>query len=82
MQIKVTQQHIKKGRRASARSCPIALALNEQVGALAIVGHGSASAGVDPNRRHFDLPRAVRRFIYQFDEGKAVKPFNFRVLAQ
>lgn len=81
MIIKVTEEHIKRGKRYKGLQCPVALAIKEQLGYKALV----CGVSVDfllPNRMgqlSVTVPRSVQRFIKKFDaEGRsAAKPFNF-----
>ena len=77
MIVKVTQEHIDKGRRRATSACPIALALKEQLGHEVVVGEFSTYIGI--NSDSIPLPRSAQRFVARFDRGKPVKPFNFRV---
>lgn len=80
--IAVRKRHISAGVGATPTACPIALALNEQLGA------GAASVGARKFRffckdgsitNEFDLPESVQSFISKFDNGEDVRPFEFRV---
>lgn len=82
MTITVTQEHIDKGIAWRADSCPIALALREQVGPGYRVGRDSIYfGGTLGARRIVDLPGQSRQFVKSFDnEGAgAVQPFSFDV---
>jgi hypothetical protein len=76
MTIRVTREDIHKGRRNSKSSCPVALAVNRKIGqsAVALVGSDRIIA-----HDRWDLTKAVRNFIYDFDMGKKVKPFTARL---
>lgn len=79
MKIQVTEQNIREGKKGS-RSCPIALALNEQLGPnykFISVGAGSISFlkkkeekdGMTFFTNHnIDLPEIAKDFIKIFDE--------------
>ena len=76
MIIKVIQRHIKNGVRLNPFSCPIALALREKLNSYHIK--------VDKDECVIDtlvykLPRFAQHFIKKFDDGKKVKPFNFKL---
>lgn len=77
MIIKVKRRHIKNGLKGCPKRCAVALALEEQTGRKFIVAEtvvkdlGFNLAG--------DLPRSAKVFIREFDVGRKVKPFNFRI---
>jgi sulfatase maturation enzyme AslB (radical SAM superfamily) len=69
----VTEENIRKGRRRSGRSCPVALAIrrafktkNVNVGFLVTVG-----------KMNYTYPRKVDEFICKFDNEKTVNPMSF-----
>ena len=79
--IQVTEDHIKKGKRQSSHSCPIAIALKEQQKEFI-----STSVGV----RYFDLStkthsyygrmsKRAAQFVISFDNGLKVLPRRFRL---
>lgn len=76
--IKVTQRHIKDGKRASIVACPVALALNEATGKQFIVARYSIENLSRPSEL-IEASRSVKRFVEKYDKygRKAVKPFNF-----
>jgi len=75
MIISVTEEHIKKGVKASYRTCPIALALED-------AGFDSPKVSVASywyqDAKRLNLPLKVQKFIKDFDNGKKVRPFSFR----
>ena len=75
MKIKVTKEHIDKGRKKSALSCPIALAIGDKYGLDASVGPESCVIGYTI----CDLPKSVKKFIKLFDNGYSVEPFEFNI---
>lgn len=75
--IKVTQDHIKRGKRGKSSSCPVALAVRDYMkgykgGTITVDG-----AGVWIGPHSFTCPRSVGRFVSDFDAGREVKPFTF-----
>jgi hypothetical protein len=78
MHIKVTEDHIRRGKRRTMRCCPIALAIrdlepNRNVDVLpqyAYIGYGDAT-------RVCDLPQLAQDFIIAFDAGNEVTPIEF-----
>lgn len=75
MKISVTQKHIDRGIRENMRSCPIALAIRERIGAEVSVGANYAHC---PGKGvWWMLPIKINDFIREFDRGIEVKPFTF-----
>lgn len=80
MLIRVTQEHIKRGKQFSPLACPIALAAEEI---------GLKNVAVDPDhlhygpytkeRKHLPLPGVASCFIYNFDSGYPISPIEFEV---
>jgi hypothetical protein len=81
IKIEVKRKHIKAGSRESGSSCPIALAVREQVvGSEPWIYPYSAQLVTDKSiQRTIDLPVRARRFIERFDSCKPVKPFSFQL---
>lgn len=76
MKIKVNRRHILEGTRRSWDSCPIALAVREQLGVADLkVGNGLIRCG----KTKFTMPDRVDRFVGKFDDGEKVKPFVFEL---
>ena len=82
--IRVTGEHIAKGIRNDVYSCPIALALKEQLGGEPCAAYDRIYLGSTESRLarrgklfQWHMPRSGRRFMHRFDSGKPVKPFNF-----
>jgi len=74
MKIYVNRRHIRDGVRANVISCPIAMALTEQLG----VGNLKVSdCEIVLGKTRFTCPTRVARFICKFDAGEPVKPFAF-----
>lgn len=72
--LKVTQEHINKGKRHIHSSCPVALALKdvfrkeyECIGMQ--VGAGRAIFYLDCEIYHINFPRKIKMFINNFDSG-------------
>ena len=79
MQIKVTKEDIRNGFRGNCTLCPIALAIQRQVGLLCVVDGGGAVLpyiGWDCL-----LPISVKRKIRMFDKGQGMLPFAFDFLS-
>jgi hypothetical protein len=76
--IKVTAEHIKAGKMMDPESCPVGLALREQLGLLSfescIIGKEIAKIGLG----YYTLPHAVKNFLKTFDRrGGVSQPFAF-----
>ena len=82
LEINLKQCHIDKGQRAECTRCPGALALLEQVQDI-------ESIDVDDVRVVFftpmgkrvrvETPVELQKFIIDFDDGKPVQPFTFKI---
>lgn len=83
MKIKITNKHIKKGRKGEPRLCPIALAIKEQVKNIdrntIMILYASANFAIKGKEVHKDLPKKATKFIHAFDSGEEVKPFEFNL---
>lgn len=86
MIIRVLRRHILKGRRGMMRSCPIALAIKEQVGEKVFVKSGTGVDGYSiatADDSFFDLPRVAKMFVSVFDSDeqnrKFIPTFSFSV---
>jgi len=84
----VTARHIANGIRADARLCPVALALQEQLGPgehEVLVGPDEVTVRADgPGRGELraELPAAARAFIERFDTDQRVAPVTFALCWQ
>lgn len=85
--VHVTQSHIDRGERCKCRSCPIALALNEQHPLEN--GHVWLTNGEEVfSEGPFDeelldlLPALAQRFARRFDRELSVEPFTFELELQ
>jgi len=78
VKIKVTQDHIDKGKESSCLKCPITLALNIQLPKKR-KWFVTSDAAHSTKGSEYKLPRSAQRFIEKFDAyGRVVvKPFNF-----
>lgn len=77
MKIKVTEDHIKKGKPANTYCCPVALALKENGYEDATVGESKAYAVKDGNTVTLKLSDSASSFIRKFDMNEQVEPFEF-----
>lgn len=73
--INVTARHIAAGKTAEALSCPIALAICDQVAGhdQPVVSCGVVMLGSIIS----DLPEEAMQFVVDFDNGRPVEPFAF-----
>lgn len=78
--IRVTREHIQKGKACSHLECPLALAISEKTGLVADVGYSgtklfkNGKPHLEAIFRHDDK---LKKFIADFDVGKHVKGFTF-----
>lgn len=79
MRITVTAEHIKRGRRQSARACPVALAIRTATGWQAEVGLFAIDLADrrDRFRMYVRTPPSAAEFIRRFDGCLNVAPFAF-----
>lgn len=79
MRVKVTQEDIEKGIPEHCGKCPIARAIRRAMPDAISVGVGSI--GVEwfdkSGFRVAELPQQAQQFIYYFDFGEPVQPFEF-----
>jgi hypothetical protein len=76
VKIQVTQEHINAGVRGSATSDPIALALKDAGWEKPYVNVFGLQNG---QIKRYPLPAGMWEFMYNFDNEKPVKPFEFEV---
>lgn len=76
--INVTQECIDKGKKRDYKFCPIALAaVKDGIPELRV---GKTTMTICCNYEHrLVLPDTARDFISKFDQGEAVKPFEFDI---
>lgn len=94
MLIEVTQEHIDKGERSNALSCPVALAVREALDAkkeneVAVsfrwITHLKEYRGwrtlfqKTQDWISYPSPKKVQEFITDFDNGEPVAPFSFEL---
>jgi hypothetical protein len=78
----ITEEDIKNGRRFSAFSCPIALAVNRQYPALergCVVGLKYLNHGPDRKRTSYTLDDDLENFVKNFDNNIPVKAGTYTV---
>lgn len=85
VKIKVTEEHIKAGKRGDCNACPIALAVLDAVMVPAVRANMFGLSLICSDRgypdneyiSHANYTPKVARFISDFDRGNHVKPFTF-----
>jgi hypothetical protein len=78
--VRVTKEHIQRGRRGEEESCPLALAVREAGYHGALVGELSWRPHPDIHEWNtLQLPEAASQFIRLFDNNLPVKPATFRL---
>jgi hypothetical protein len=79
MEIKVLQHHIDEGTAGQLASCPIALAVKEQIGEVVLVTEESITKRNSGEFLMFSTEHMVA-FIRRFDgQVKGVEPFTFDI---
>ena len=80
VQVNVRWKHIKEGMRGNSLSCPIEKALCDRFKAPPVLSFSVFSTYISyGNHEYRSIPREARRFIDDFDKGKDVKPFCFKI---
>ena len=84
--IKVTQEHINKGKRKDYSSCPIALAVKDvfpndviEVGQFDLTFENCDYESGNGKYLGYELPNIACNFVEDFDAGRNVKPFDFEL---
>jgi hypothetical protein len=77
MKIVVTQEHIDRGIREECRACPIALAIMEALGWTD--GVKVENDLVFVANAEYPLPTEAQVFVFNFDNGLEVIPFEFEL---
>ena len=78
MEINVGLKHIVRGEKESALSCPIALAMQEQLDNPEIQV-GAELFWLKDGEPFNDLPDIACDFIYAYDRGEPVYPISFEI---
>lgn len=77
MKIKVTVDHIERGRPGDCEVCPIGLAALDSGIEKAIVGEAKIEGSYNNEKFFSRLPTRAQAFIRKYDREEPVKPFNF-----
>lgn len=88
IRISVTERDIQLGKKCSCVACPIALAAGRALPGrlvevfgddLQIVRTDDLSTFGRTIEHMLHLPWKAKQFVYAFDEGKPVEPFDFTI---
>lgn len=84
LRVNVTKQHISNGKRNGAFDCPVALALKDKLPGKFQVNSETLAYRSLHNKKWLltsitTLPKRVQQFISNFDSGKKVQPFEFKI---
>jgi hypothetical protein len=85
LKLNITNSNIAKGEQVNPSNCPIARNIRSKVKSLrrvSVLGE-TATITKNVNGRLYTfigkLPAEARKFVKQFDAGKAVAPFAFKL---
>lgn len=81
MRIKVTKEHIRRGRRGLCFACPVALALAEAIPGSQPWVTTRIELRRNGRQVFIDAPEVVLAFATAFDAGREVRPFEFELPA-
>jgi len=80
MIIHVTQEDIDQGARKDCRACPIGLAVERESGWTEVMVGFPTISGLKGNYRLVrPTPYDAQLFIWSFDRGEPVRPFEFEL---
>jgi hypothetical protein len=77
--VRVTQDHIGRGSRATNNCCPIALALKDAGIAWVRVGSNTIRLLLRDMTFLVNLPATAKQFVWAFDRGEPVRPTYFEL---
>jgi len=77
MYIKVTQEDINNGQCGSPRRCMVARAIHRYLPKATVDVTRFAIISIDGKENSVPLSSRVVNFIYDYDNGRTVKPFKF-----
>lgn len=76
IKVRVTAEHIARGKKADYNGCPVALALADAV--MAVPTTCGVAGTIDiPGHRDLRAPARVLDWVGDFDSDQPVKPFSF-----
>lgn len=78
MKIEVTEDDIKNGKKNNLENCPIFLVL-KRMNLKNLYVTANYIGLMDSTGDKISLPESATRFIYDFDNGKDVKNFEFEI---
>lgn len=79
IRVRVTADHIAKGKPTQKECCPIALAFKDAGYETALVDTQAAFIAKGKDKDVIVLPEKARLFVERFDVKKSVEPFEFTV---
>lgn len=77
VRISVTADDITRGRADDCMHCPVALAIGRALLPGVHVAVGPEAMSLGPAQVRVRLPWAAQNFIFRFDGGQPVQPFEF-----
>lgn len=82
MKLPITAKHLRDGKKAKCRGCPIALALVDMGFDEAFVGVETIYATKNHHSQYFKHSQQSRIFMSHFDRGLTVIPQTVELLEQ
>jgi hypothetical protein len=83
--VKVTEAHIRLGKREDCRECAIALAIDDEVpnkvleGSVKVKVYDASEIEIYGVRYSCNDRDLVNKFMTEFDKGNTVKPIEFTI---
>lgn len=77
--IAITNEHIRKGKKGKATTCPLALGLSEHFKQNIFVGNQGFWTSSLRFNDYISLPKNAEQFRKDFDAGCPVLPFSFEI---
>ena len=79
MKVKVTLENIKNGRKQDSFNCAIACALKDLHCEYPDVCDSNIEFRLNDKSYKIETPAEVADWIFEFDKGKTVNPFEFEL---
>ena len=79
MRVKVSNEHIEKGEVGMPKCCPVALAMKDMGMVDPFVDSMGIRFSLLGHRHYASTPNVVNDFLYKFDYGREVEPFEFEL---
>lgn len=79
--ITVTQEDIEQGIKEDTHRCAVALAVKRAMGwnDVLVGGQICNARAWESGHKEYKVPEEVRKFVWAFDRGDAVRPFTFEL---